>query len=125
MDSEWATGDIRHVVVHHRDCSMRQPKDLEELLSAADDKRVLLHGEANRRDVSDPDDRFILRSEVAHACGSSDSSRRLKDALKDKAREGKSHVGNRPYGSTPTGWTSSRTCWTSSGTPEGCAHLRE
>jgi DNA invertase Pin-like site-specific DNA recombinase len=97
-------GEIRHVVVYHPDRLMRQPKDLEELLSIADDKRVLLHGEANRRDLSDPDDRFILRIEVAHACRSSDdSSRRLKDALKDKAREGKPHVGNRPYGYTGNG----------------------
>lgn len=54
-------GEIRHVIVYHPDCLMRQPKDLEELLAVADDKRVLLHGEANRRDLSDPDDRFILR----------------------------------------------------------------
>jgi hypothetical protein len=41
---------------------------------------------------------------VAHACRSSDdSSRRLKDALKDKTREGKPHVGNRPYGYTGNG----------------------
>ncbi|MFI1294358.1 recombinase family protein [Streptomyces sp. NPDC020792] len=97
-------GDIRHVIVYHPDRLMRQPKDLEELLSIADDKRILLHGEANRRDLSDPDDRFILRIEVAHACRSSDdTSRRLKDALKDKAREGKPHVGNRPYGYTSDG----------------------
>ncbi|MFE9973078.1 recombinase family protein [Streptomyces hirsutus] len=98
------TGEIRHVIVYHPDRLMRQPKDLEELLSIADDKRVLLHGEANRRDLSDPDDRFILRIEVAHACRSSDdSSRRLKDALKDHAREGRPHVGNRPYGYTRDG----------------------
>ncbi|MFD7051995.1 recombinase family protein [Streptomyces mirabilis] len=97
-------GEIRRVVVYHPDRLMRQPKDLEELLSIADDKRVLLHGEANRSDLSDPDDRFILRIEVAHACRSSDdSSRRLKDALKDKAREGEPHVGNRPYGYTGNG----------------------
>ncbi|MFF2511595.1 recombinase family protein [Streptomyces sp. NPDC058086] len=58
-------GEIRRVIVYHPDRLMRQPKDLEELLSIADDKRVLLHGEANRRDLSDPDDRFILRIEVA------------------------------------------------------------
>ncbi|WP_228396350.1 recombinase family protein [Streptomyces sp. RB17] len=97
-------GAIRHVIVYHPDRLMRQPKDLEELLSIADDKRILLHGEANRRDLSDPDDRFILRIEVAHACRSSDdTSRRLKDALKDKAREGRPHVGNRPYGYTSNG----------------------
>ncbi|WP_063741989.1 recombinase family protein [Streptomyces yerevanensis] len=61
-------------------------------------------GEANRRDLSDPDDRFILRIDVAHACRSSDdTSRRLKEALKDKAREGNPHVGNRPYGYTRDG----------------------
>ncbi|MFI6401438.1 recombinase family protein [Streptomyces sp. NPDC050548] len=99
-----AEGEIRHVIVYHPDRLMRQPKDLEELLSIADDKRVLLHGEANRRDLSDPDDRFILRIEVAHACRSSDdTSRRLKEALKDKAREGRPHVGNRPYGYTSNG----------------------
>ncbi|MGW0762891.1 recombinase family protein [Streptomyces sp. NPDC002814] len=97
-------GEIRHVIVYHPDRLMRQPKDLEELLSIADDKRILLHGEANRRDLSDPDDRFILRIEVAHACRSSDdASRRIKEALKDKAREGQPHVGNRPYGYTSDG----------------------
>ncbi|MER6351338.1 recombinase family protein [Streptomyces sp. NPDC001634] len=97
-------GEIRHVIMYHPDRLMRQPRDLEEALSIADEKRILLHGEANRRDLSDPDDRFILRIEVAHACRSSDdTSRRLKDALKDKAREGQPHVGNRPYGYTSDG----------------------
>ncbi|MFF3468437.1 recombinase family protein [Streptomyces sp. NPDC002619] len=97
-------GEIRHVIVYHPDRLMRQPRDLEELLSIADDKRILLHGEANRRDLSDPDDRFILRIEVAHACRSSDdASRRIRDALVDKARGGEPHVGNRPYGYTSDG----------------------
>ncbi|WP_254644053.1 recombinase family protein [Streptomyces sp. BV286] len=97
-------GDIRHVIVYHPDRLMRQPRDLEELLSIANDKHILLRGEANRRDLSDPDDRFILRIGVAHACRSSDdTSRRLKDALKDKAREGNPDVGNRPYGYTRDG----------------------
>jgi hypothetical protein len=38
---------------------MRQPRDLEELLQAADDHRIMLDGEANRRDLPDPDDRFM------------------------------------------------------------------
>lgn len=102
--SAMGEGEIRHVIVYHPDRLMRQPKDLEELLSIADDKRVLLHGEANRRDLSDPDDRFILRIEVAHACRSSDdTSRRLKDALAEKARGGNPHIGNRPYGYTKNG----------------------
>ncbi|WNI31378.1 recombinase family protein [Streptomyces sp. ITFR-6] len=99
-----AEGETRHVIVYHPDRLMRQPKDLEELLSIADERRIMLHGEANRRNLSDPDDRFILRIEVAHACRSSDdSSRRLKDMWIDHASEGKPHFGNRPYGYTKNG----------------------
>ncbi|MBL1117114.1 recombinase family protein [Streptomyces sp. 110] len=101
-----ADDEIRHVIVYHPDRLMRQPRDLEELLSIADDKRIMLHGEANRRDLSDPDDRFILRIEVAHACRSSDdTSRRLKDMLADHARAGNPHFGNRPYGYSRDGKT--------------------
>ncbi|MFF9346527.1 hypothetical protein [Streptomyces sp. NPDC014734] len=53
---------------------MRQPRDLEELLQVSDEQEIVLHGEANRRNLSDPDDRFILRIEVAHACRSSDDT---------------------------------------------------
>lgn len=96
--------EFRHVIAYHPDRLMRQPRDLEELLQVADDHRIMLHGEANRRDLSDPDDRFILRIEVAHACRSSDdTSRRLKDALLDRLDEGKPHGGRRRYGYEPGG----------------------
>jgi site-specific DNA recombinase len=36
---------------------MRQPRDLEELLQIADAHDITLHGQANRRDLADPDDR--------------------------------------------------------------------
>ena len=49
---------------------MRQPRDLEELLTLSEEQDITLHGQANRRDLSDPDDRFFLRIEVAHACAS-------------------------------------------------------
>lgn len=42
---------------------MRQPRDLEELLQIADDHDITLHGQANRRDLADPDDRVFLRIE--------------------------------------------------------------
>jgi DNA invertase Pin-like site-specific DNA recombinase len=61
---------------------------------------ITLHGQANHRDLSDPDDRFFLRIEVAHVCRSSDdTSRRLRDALEDRAREGRRIL----RGSAPTG----------------------
>ncbi|MFR0356656.1 recombinase family protein [Streptomyces sediminimaris] len=97
-----ATGKYRHVLVYHPDRLMRQPKDLEQLLAVADDQHITLHGQANRRDLSDPDDRFILRIEVAHACRSSDdTSRRIVSALEEKARAGDPHMSKRPYGYTP------------------------
>ncbi|MDT3395383.1 recombinase family protein [Streptomyces sp. B1866] len=94
-------GAYGHVIVYHPDRLMRQPKDLEELLTVADDRHVVLHGQANRKDLSDPDDRFILRIEVAHACRSSDdTSRRVRTALEERARAGKPHGGHRRYGYT-------------------------
>jgi DNA invertase Pin-like site-specific DNA recombinase len=93
-------GGVGHVIVYHPDRLMRQPRDLEELLTLSEEDDITLHGQANRRDLSDPDDRFFLRIEVAHACRSSDdTSRRLRDALEDRAREGRPHSsGQRPYG---------------------------
>ncbi len=93
-------GRVRHVIVYHPDRLMRQPRDLEELLALSDEHNITLHGQANRRDLSDPDDRFFLRIEVAHACRSSDdTSRRLRDALEDQARAGRVHrTPLRPYG---------------------------
>src|SRR5437868_4944208 len=93
-------GRVRHVIVYHPDRLMRQPRDLEELLTLSEEHDITLHGQANRRDLSDPDDRFFLRIEVAHACRSSDdTSRRLRDALEDRARAGRPHSsGQRQYG---------------------------
>jgi hypothetical protein len=78
---------------------MWQPRDLGDLLTVSDKQSITAHGQANRRDLSEPDDRFFLRIEVAHACRSSDdTSRRLKDAMIARARDGKPHAGRRRYG---------------------------
>ena len=99
-------GQVRHVIAYHPDRLMRQPRDLEELLAVAEEKSVTLHGEANNRDLANPDDVFILRIEVAHACRSSDdTSRRLKSAMVDRAGDGLPHAGQRRYGYTPDGMT--------------------
>ncbi len=99
-------GRVRHVIVYHPDRLMRQPRDLEELLTLSEEHDITLHGQANRRDLSDPDDRFFLRIEVAHACRSSeDTSRRIRDALEDRAREGRVHHTSRRYGYARDGVT--------------------
>lgn len=97
---------IRHIVAYHPDRLMRQPRDLEELLTISEEHGITLHGKASHRDLSDPDDRHYLRGEVAHACRSSDdTSRRLLDATVDRARDGKPHSGKRRYGYTADGMT--------------------
>ncbi|MFD8315753.1 recombinase family protein [Kitasatospora purpeofusca] len=97
-------GRVRHIITYHPDRLMRQPHDLEELLHISDEHDITLHGQANRRNLADPDDRFFLRIEVAHSCRSSDdTSRRLLDATVDRARDGVPHGGKRRYGYTPNG----------------------
>ncbi|PYC78608.1 recombinase family protein [Streptomyces tateyamensis] len=97
-------GRVRHIITYHPDRLMRQPHDLEELLHLSDEHDITLHGQANRRNLADPDDRFFLRIEVAHSCRSSDdTSRRLLDEMVDRARDGKPHGGKRRYGYTPSG----------------------
>ncbi|MFJ2805702.1 hypothetical protein [Kitasatospora sp. NPDC087271] len=49
--------EFRHIIVYHPDRLMRQPRNLEELLTISDEHQILLHGETNRRNLSDPDDR--------------------------------------------------------------------
>lgn len=92
-------GLVKHLFIYHPDRLMRQPWDLEILLRLVDEHGLMLYGQAGKRDLSNPDDRFILRIEVAHACRSSDdTSRRVKDALKEKRAAGRPHGGKRIYG---------------------------
>jgi DNA invertase Pin-like site-specific DNA recombinase len=96
-------GEVKHIVCYHPDRLMRQPFDLEELLKISDDHGITLYGRVNARDLQDPDDRYALRIEIAHACRSSDdTSRRLKDQKQERAEDG-FYNGTRPYGYTTSG----------------------
>jgi site-specific DNA recombinase len=96
-------GEIKHIVCYHPDRLMRQPHDLEELLSISDQYGIMLYGRINKRDLQDPDDRYALRIEVAHACRSSDdTSRRLKDFKAERAEQGLPN-GARAFGYTKNG----------------------
>lgn len=87
------------VVVYHGDRLIRQPRDLEDLLDIAE-RGVQLTSPTGQRDLADPDDRFILRIEAAHACRSSDDqSRRLRRKHVALAAEGREPGGgSRPFG---------------------------
>ncbi len=96
-------GEVKHIVCYHPDRLMRQLFDLEELLSISDEFGITLYGRVNARNLQDPDDRYALRIEFAHACRSSDdTSRRLKDQKQERAESGL-YNGTRPYGYTKNG----------------------
>ena len=99
-------GEIRHIVMYHEDRGLRQPWDLEELLSISDEHEIMLYGRANSRNLQDHNDRYALRIEIAHACRSSDdTSRRLKDQKQERAESGLP-MGARPYGYSKNGMKS-------------------
>ncbi len=92
-------GETAGVLVWHQDRLMRQPRDLERLLELADARGVKLASAHGSRDLSNPDDRFILRVEVAHACRSSDdSSRRIRRRFASMRQSGAMAGGQRPFG---------------------------
>src|SRR4051812_22890721 len=89
------SGVTHGIAVWHVDRLFRQPRDLERLIDLADHgfRVISSHGS---RDLSDPDDRFILRIEVAHAARSSeDTSRRIRRRQQRYREEG------RPVGGAP------------------------
>ncbi|MFE2941060.1 recombinase family protein [Streptomyces sp. NPDC059255] len=89
------------IMVYHGDRLIRQPYDLELLLNIADQRRIPLASVSGVRDLSSPDDRFILRIEAAQACRESDNtSRRVKRGIKSRTSKGRA----RPGGRRPFGW---------------------
>ncbi|MEV8015865.1 recombinase family protein [Streptomyces sp. NPDC086554] len=89
------------IMVYHGDRLIRQPYDLELLLNIADTRHIPLASVSGVRDLSNPDDRFILRIEAAQACRESDNiSRRVKRGVKARVVTGRP----RPGGRRPYGW---------------------
>ncbi|MEW2635282.1 recombinase family protein [Streptomyces sp. NPDC048389] len=93
-------GEIDRILVYHGDRLMRQPYDLERLLAIADSRDLRLASVSGVRNLDNPEDRFVLRIEVAQACRESDNtSRRVRNGLTVRAAKGLSQVGgHRPFG---------------------------
>src|SRR4051794_13260421 len=105
------SGESDGIVVWHTDRLFRQPRDLEKLIELANKgfRVASAHGE---RDLSDPDDRFILRIEVAHAARSSDdTSRRLKRRFAGMREAGVGFIG----GPRRVGWPGRDMAWQPTG----------
>jgi DNA invertase Pin-like site-specific DNA recombinase len=87
-------GRINGIIVYHGDRLIRQPFDLELLLNLAYGRGIKLASPTGVRDLSNPDDQFILRIEAAQACrASDDTSRRKKAQYVRWRREGKVRAG--------------------------------
>jgi len=96
------------IVVWHTDRLFRQPRDLEALI-ALGDKGFQVASAHGARDLADPDDRYHLRIEVAHAARSSDdTSRRIKRRFKTYRENGVGHIG----GPRRFGWPGRDATWT-------------
>lgn len=93
-------GEIDGIIVYHGDRLIRQPFDLEKLISTAESQGLRIASPSGTRDLDSPDDRFILRIEAAQACRESDNiSRRVRRGWKARAAKGLPvGGGKRPYG---------------------------
>lgn len=93
-------GEVDGILCYHGDRLMRQPHDLEKLIAAAESRGMRIASVSGQRDLDSPDDRFILRIEVAQACRESDNtSRRTRRGLAARMARGLSQVGgHRPFG---------------------------
>lgn len=96
-------GEIDSIIIYHGDRLIRQPHDLEKLISIADSKGVRIASPSGTRDLDNADDRFILRIEVAQACRESDNtSRRVRRGWEARAKKGLPiGGGKRPFGFEP------------------------
>jgi DNA invertase Pin-like site-specific DNA recombinase len=93
-------GEIDGILVYHGDRLIRQPVDLEMLISIAD-RGLRIASPSGTRDLDNPDDRFILRIEAAQACrASDDTSRRVRRGVMARVSKGLPGTagGKRPYG---------------------------
>lgn len=109
MLADIEAGRVSAVIVYHGDRLIRQPWDLEKLLSLADARGVRLASPTGVRSLDNADDRFILRIEAAQACRSSDdTSRRKKQGFERMRRKGLTRPGGpggRCFGFEPDGVT--------------------
>lgn len=88
-----ADGRLSAIVVYHGDRLARQPFDLEQLLNITYGKGIKLASPTGRKDLSNEDDLFILRIEVAAQCRESAStSRRKKAGFARMARDGRAPI---------------------------------
>lgn len=90
MLADLASGARDAIITYHGDRLMRRGRDLEDLLDLADQRQLSIASVSGTRDLSNPDDRYILRIEVAAAIRESDNiSRRVQAAVTSNASKGK------------------------------------
>jgi site-specific DNA recombinase len=92
------SGESDGIVVWHTDRLFRQPRDLERLIDLGE-KGFTVASAHGARDLASPEDRFILRIEVAQAAKESDDkSRRVKRRFETLRANGQKTGGPRLFG---------------------------
>lgn len=92
------SGESDGIVVWPTDRLFRQPRDLEKLIELGE-RGFKVCSAHDKRDLANPDDRFIMRIEVAHAARSSDdTSRRFKRRFATFREQGRPTGGPRTFG---------------------------
>lgn len=86
MLADVEAGKLGAIIVYHGDRLVRQPWDLETLINLAYGKGIKLASPTGERDLSNDDDLFILRIEVAAQCRESASTSRRKKTEFDRLR---------------------------------------
>lgn len=96
-------GELDILAVYHGDRLIRQPHDLEQLLTVADQQGIRLIAPTGQYNLDDPDHRMMLRWMAARACNESDNlSRRQKEGHRRRREQGRVRSGGR--GGRPYGW---------------------
>lgn len=100
MLADVRTGKCDAIISYHGDRLVRSDRDLIDLFDLAEGRNLPLASVSGMRDLSNPDDRYILRIEVAGAIRESDNiSRRVKAAAVASAAKGRPRSGRiRSYG---------------------------
>lgn len=92
------SGESDGIVVWHTDRLLRQPRDLERLIDLGE-KGFTVGSAHGARDLASPEDRFILRIEVAQAAKESDDkSRRVRRRFETLRANGQKTGGPRLFG---------------------------
>lgn len=97
-----AASRFGHLLVYRLERLMRQPQDMADLLAAADNHGIAVHGFSDGRDLAGPEQRDLVSAQIRQACRTASKvSVAARRAHEHEAASGRPHGGGRrAYGYT-------------------------